>query len=71
MERKPPSLCLAISDEPMHEGLTKSIRESYDRVADEYARKIFNELEHKPLDRALLDRFAAETATGKKSRRDG
>jgi SAM-dependent methyltransferase len=32
---------------------------SYDRVADEYVRRIFTELEHKPLDRQLLDRFAA------------
>jgi SAM-dependent methyltransferase len=32
---------------------------SYDRVADEYARRIFDELRHKPLDRQLLDRFAA------------
>jgi SAM-dependent methyltransferase len=39
---------------------TKSIRESYDRVADEYARRIFRELEHKPFDRELLNRFAAE-----------
>lgn len=32
---------------------------SYDRVAGEYARHIFDELQHKPLDRELLDRFAA------------
>jgi hypothetical protein len=32
---------------------------SYDRVADEYVRRIFDELQHKPLDRLLLDRFAA------------
>ena len=31
---------------------------SYDRVADEYVRHIFEELQHKPLDRQLLDRFA-------------
>jgi SAM-dependent methyltransferase len=34
-------------------------RTSYDRVADEYVRRIFEELQHKPLDRQLLDRFAA------------
>lgn len=34
---------------------------SYDAVADEYVRRISDELEHKPLDRALLDRFAAAT----------
>jgi SAM-dependent methyltransferase len=32
---------------------------SYDTVADEYVRRIFDELQHKPLDRQLLDRFAA------------
>jgi SAM-dependent methyltransferase len=32
---------------------------SYDRVADEYARRIHTELEHKPFDRELLDGFAA------------
>ena len=32
---------------------------SYDRVADEYVRRIADELRHKPLDRQLLDRFAA------------
>jgi SAM-dependent methyltransferase len=32
---------------------------SYDLVADEYVCRIFDELAHKPLDRALLDRFAA------------
>ncbi len=31
---------------------------SYDRVADEYVRRIFDELQHKPLDRQLLDRLA-------------
>jgi len=40
--------------------ITPSIRESYDRLAEEYARRIFNELQHKPLDRELLNRFAAD-----------
>lgn len=35
------------------------LRASYDRVADEYVRRIYDELRHKPLDRQLLDRFAA------------
>jgi SAM-dependent methyltransferase len=39
---------------------TKSVRESYDRIADEYMRRIFGELEHKPFDRELLNRFAAQ-----------
>jgi ubiquinone/menaquinone biosynthesis C-methylase UbiE len=41
--------------------LTNSIRESYDRLAEEYARRIFDELQHKPLDRELLNRFAKQT----------
>ncbi len=32
---------------------------SYDRVSEEYALRIFGELEHKPVDRQLLDQFAA------------
>jgi ubiquinone/menaquinone biosynthesis C-methylase UbiE len=40
--------------------VVQSTRESYDRVADEYARHIFSELDNKPLDRELLTRFAAE-----------
>jgi SAM-dependent methyltransferase len=40
---------------------TNSIRESYDRLAAEYGRRIFDELQHKPLDRELLDRFAKQT----------
>ena len=36
------------------------VQASYDVVADEYTRRIFEELEHKPLDRQLLDRFAAK-----------
>jgi SAM-dependent methyltransferase len=31
---------------------------SYDAVADEYVQRIFDELQHKPLDRELLGRFA-------------
>lgn len=34
------------------------LQESYDQVAGEYAARIFHELEYKPLDRELLDRFA-------------
>jgi SAM-dependent methyltransferase len=33
----------------------------YDRVAEEYARRIFDELAGKPFDRELLDRFATLT----------
>ena len=35
------------------------LQTSYDRIAEEYARRIYDELAHKPLDRQLLDRFAA------------
>lgn len=38
-----------------------TIRQSYDRVADEYARHMFSELEKKPLDCELLRRFVART----------
>jgi ubiquinone/menaquinone biosynthesis C-methylase UbiE len=41
---------------------TNPIRDAYDSVADEYARRIFDELQHKPLDRQLLAGFAAYTA---------
>jgi len=40
------------------EAKARRIRESYDRVAPAYAENLFSELEHKPLDRALLDAFA-------------
>jgi SAM-dependent methyltransferase len=36
------------------------VRESYDSVARAYADEVAGELEHKPLDRALLSRFAEE-----------
>lgn len=38
----------------------KQYQASYDVVADEYVRRIFDELRDKPLDRELLDRFAAK-----------
>jgi ubiquinone/menaquinone biosynthesis C-methylase UbiE len=37
-----------------------SIRENYDRLAEEYALHLFTELQGKPLDRELLNRFAGE-----------
>ena len=39
---------------------TESVRANYDRIAAAYANKYANELQHKPLDRELLSRFAAE-----------
>ena len=38
----------------------KNVQTSYDRVADEYVQRIFDELQHKPLDRELLERLARE-----------
>ena len=37
---------------------SEQVRASYDRAADEYARHLFDELRHKPLDCQLLDRLA-------------
>jgi SAM-dependent methyltransferase len=39
-------------------GDQSGLQNTYDRVADEYARRIFHELDGKPFDRELLDRFA-------------
>ena len=46
----------------MFEHTSQSIRDSYDRLADEYTRRLFGELRSKPLDRQLRDRFAADVA---------
>ena len=46
----------------MTKDVTEGIRESYDWIADDYAREIYGELQHKPFDRQLLDRFAARIA---------
>ena len=35
-----------------------AVRADYDRIAEDYARKIYGELQHKPFDRELLARFA-------------
>lgn len=42
----------------MDERALADLQSSYDRVAPEYVRRIYDELQHKPLDRELLDRFA-------------
>lgn len=34
------------------------LQDTYDRVADEYVRRIFHELDDKPFDREILSRFA-------------
>jgi len=38
--------------------ITAKLQADYDPVAEEYAEKFFHELQHKPFDRELLDRFA-------------
>lgn len=38
----------------------QTVQASYDQVAEEYATYFFDELQHKPLDRALLDYFAEQ-----------
>lgn len=43
----------------MNEAPPDDMRASYDRVADEYARQIYDELRHKPFDREQLDGLAA------------
>ncbi len=37
-----------------------ALQHSYDTIAEDYVEQIFHELEHKPLDRELLNRFAAQ-----------
>lgn len=37
----------------------------YDRIADEYARRLYAELDAKPFDRTILDRFAALVGNGR------
>jgi SAM-dependent methyltransferase len=46
----------------MKDNTIGSIRESYDRLVAEYARRIYDELQHKPFDRELLSRFASQVA---------
>lgn len=42
----------------MIDGKVINVQSSYDALADEYARRIYDELRNKPRDRELLDRFA-------------
>src|SRR5512135_123886 len=48
----------------MDERYLTNIQMSYDSVAEEYAHRIFDELQYKPLDRQLLDRLAASVEEG-------
>jgi len=42
----------------MDQDKTSALQTSYDKIAEEYVRQIYDELKDKPLDRQLLDRFA-------------
>lgn len=44
--------------EKMVHNKISDVQSGYDLVADEYARRIYDELQHKPLDCKLLDRFS-------------
>jgi SAM-dependent methyltransferase len=41
------------------------VADDYDRIADEYARRLYAELDAKPFDRTILDRFAALVGNGR------
>lgn len=47
----------------MADRLTRAIRANYDRLAEQYAVHLFDELHQKPFDRELLTRFAEQTRT--------
>src|SRR5215467_11038149 len=42
---------------------SRRVEESYDRVAEEYTRRVSSELSQKPFDRDILGRFASRTRT--------
>jgi ubiquinone/menaquinone biosynthesis C-methylase UbiE len=48
----------------MATNLVEQVRSDYDRIAAEYARRLYGELTGKPKDRELLLRFAAEVRPG-------
>lgn len=43
----------------MEQAQLENLQATYDQVAEEYAQRIFDELNYKPLDRQLLDQLAA------------
>jgi SAM-dependent methyltransferase len=43
---------------PLDPAAGRSVRQSYDKLAEQYAARIAGELQDKPFDRELLDRFA-------------
>src|SRR5205823_4760399 len=44
--------------------VSEELKRTYDVVADDYVTNVFDELEYKPLDRALLDEIAVRAAGG-------
>ena len=46
----------------MNEDTTNDVQTGYGLIADEYVRHIYDELQHKPFDRKLLDRFVASVS---------
>ena len=44
--------------------LVNELQDGYDRVAEEYAKQFFDELDHKPFDRRVLDDFATAIRPG-------
>jgi SAM-dependent methyltransferase len=46
----------------MPQNQVEQVRDDYDRIAAEYARRLFHELKGKPADRELLLRFAADVS---------
>lgn len=49
---------------PMTDDQASAIRKSYDQIADEYARRMYHELDGKPFDREMLGRFAEAVGKG-------
>ena len=47
-----------VRTDPLAVARSEDVSRTYDHVADEYVRRIYHELDDKPFDRELLDRFA-------------
>src|SRR5271166_5296731 len=57
-------MTVVVTQATMTEQKTSEVQLGYDRVAEEYARHLFDELREKPQDRELLDRFADRVRGG-------
>lgn len=53
------------SDDTLPEANASTVAADYDRVADEYARRLYAELSGKPFDRDLLEHFAQSVGAGR------